>query len=172
MTCVTRKNLQIVSLATLLVACLFAIWLPWQRQVHAAASALAARQLSAAEDARQIAIQGRNGFSVELQQQAGQWLMTRPLQAVALPARVDFLLALLQLPATHGYDIDETDDSISGLDEPVYTVRIDQHEFLFGNFIDETHQRYFQHQHRVWLIPDVIVPMLNGGPQTLIKPAT
>lgn len=113
----------------------------------------------------------QEGVTSLLQKNADQWFLTAPIEALANEQRVMPLLALLTVPDSTPYPVDEVDLLALGLSNPVATIKINEFEFIFGGPGPGERQRYLRIDKHVYLTRDIVLPLVAGGPEALIAPA-
>lgn len=117
------------------------------------------------QEAQTITIE-RDDIQLEFERDESGWQMTKPLKQAADENRITALLSLLTLPSSHRYKLSDIDTDQLGLSPAQATVQINQTRFEFGNTDVEGQKRYLKVGNAVYLINDLIFPIINGSAAT------
>lgn len=117
-----------------------------------------------------ITINNLNDKEISFAKKEGQWRMQTPYQAPAHPTRINALLNILESESVHQLDTDKIELNRFQLDPANQTLRLNEHEFLFGdiNPLDKT--RYVLFQDKIHLINDNLYQQLSTNPTFFINP--
>lgn len=131
-----------------------------------------ARPLALLPDARgvsRIEIERSGRATIELARENGDWRVVAPCALAANTARIEPLLEALAIDGP-GYAASEVDLPAAGLDAPAATLRLDGRELSLGATDLSGQRRYLRRGERVALIPEWVLPLLDGGLSALADP--
>lgn len=95
----------------------------------------------------------------------GRWYTEQNGQRFAADQnRMSAVLSLLSAPQDSGYDAADVNLDTTGLAQPTATVHFDDVTVNFGYATDDQQQRYVAIAGRVYLINELVFPLLNTGP--------
>ena len=163
---IALKNILIAL--QLLILCALTVLILMQNQHRQQAQQ--ARTLMAEHEAQHIVIERQNERLVFSRSSSG-WDMTEPLEQAASAQRITALLSLLTLPRSHRYSIRDLDADELGLVPAQASVQINQLRFEFGHTDVSGQKRYLKLADSVYLIDDLIFPLINGAVSTFTSPA-
>ncbi len=78
--------------------------------------------------------------------------------------RVEAILTLLSAPADGGYSVADVNLEATGLNDPAATLNLTGFIVDFGSATDDQQRRYIRIADRVYLINELVFPLLNTGP--------
>lgn len=111
----------------------------------------------------------RDGEVLEIRRGADGWRLTAPVARAARDRRVTRLLESLRERTDSCYPAADHEPAEFGLDPPRAELELDGITVAFGNRSSDG-RRYLQARGRMCLIEDIALPILRGGPDSLILP--
>jgi len=123
----------------------------------------------AADSIDQISV-SRSGLpELRFSRLADGWQMLAPVTAPALPNRIKAMLDLLHAGSHAQYDPAELDQDASGLRNPAVILKLNEHEFRFGNATALADGRYLLFHNQVHLINDGLYQQLQQPPEFFVQ---
>ena len=112
-------------------------------------------------------------FEYRFIKQSDRWFTVQNNEQSTTPAntdRVSAILSLLSAPENGGYNSDDVNLDATGLSSPTATVTLGDYRVTFGSATDDQQQRYIRIQDRVYLINELVFPLINTGPAAFNLP--
>ncbi|WP_290635119.1 DUF4340 domain-containing protein [Aquisalimonas sp.] len=147
-------NLAVVALAGLLAA---VAWLDLERGDQSP-------RLTglSPDEVRVVRIQDADGETLRMERSGEGWLITEPVEAPASQFHVEQLLELGRAPSERRYPLDDVDARELGLIPPQIKVAFNGTGIGLGDTEPMDGLRYAVVDDRVHLIPDGLMPLLDG----------
>lgn len=162
----SQKKNTLIAVQVLILSALIFYIMALGRQDQ---QTLHARTLLPEHEAQTISVE-REQSRLEFERKESGWQMTQPLNQAADNKRITALLSLLTLPSSHRYELSDIDATQLGLSPAQAAVEINQTRFEFGHTDAAGQKRYLKVGNAVYLIDDLIVPLINGSAATFTSP--
>lgn len=160
-----RERRLALALGAVLAALLAVIAGVLRQERHARAPAL----LPDANAVTRVEIERPDRATITLARDGEAWRVVAPCALAANAARIGPLLDALALEGP-SYAAGEVDLAAAGLDAPAATLRLDGREVLLGGSDLSGERRYARRGERVALVPEWVLPLVDGGLSALADP--
>lgn len=161
------KNRLIINLflAVLLIALGFFTWFKSNQKINDNPT-LSGLDIQAIHS---IKIHRAKDDIIELQQTAGEWKLLHPMNASALPGKVERLLKISQIKPPVVYPLEKASLDLFGLQNPLVTLSFNDHVFKIGQVETIQSRRYVSNDAQLFLLEDTFVHHLTAPANTYIN---
>jgi hypothetical protein len=117
-----------------------------------------------------IQLNREHGNDIKLHKQGTDWKIVQPINAAANTTRVKLLLSLL-VSSSHNQLTHPSDETLKqlGLKPIKFSLRLNEHLFIFGDREPLNKHRYILYQNTVYLMDDNITPLLSANASSFIN---
>lgn len=116
-----------------------------------------------------VEITNKGGKFTRLEQINGKWFMTQPIRIEANAFLATKASNLLHSTYTKSFIPDANSLSNYGLSPASITLHLNNHHVIFGDASNVSKRRYILFQKTVYLIDDILLPILNSAPASFIS---
>ena len=116
----------------------------------------------------QIIISRAGQSELHFSKQTGRWRMLSPLAAPANDTRIQAILSILSARSHTQLDVAGLDPDRFSLRSPSVTLKLNEHEFRFGDAAPMDNRRYLLYLDTVHLINDGLFQQLQQKPEFFI----
>jgi hypothetical protein len=115
-----------------------------------------------------VRIESRRREPLELIREDARWRLTEPRALPADPIRVTALMGIASARVHEAFRAEGNDLAVFGLEPPMARIRLDQHEFLFGDTDPLNGWRYVLYGADVYLITDAFFHHVLATPAAFV----